>query len=113
VPVARSFSIAKVAQTITFAPLLERPLHSSPLPLTATASSGLLITYQISGPCMLIVGSPPEARPTASGSCTITATQPGNTNTNAAAPVSQTLTVVEFFKLYLPMVSVTIDRIKG
>jgi hypothetical protein len=60
--------------------------------LAATASSELPITYQlVSGPCALdgdvVIAS-------SAGSCTVTATQPGNIAYAAAAPVTATITFV-------------------
>jgi len=80
-------------QTITFGPLSNVTYGDAPFALTATASSGLTVTYQssntnvatISGNTVTIVGA---------GSTTITASQPGDgVNWNAAPDVDQTLTV--------------------
>ena len=80
-------------QTISFAPLAPRVITSGPLGLTATASSGLPVTYQssntnvarISGSSVTLVGV---------GTAVITASQEGDPKKFASAPnVSQTLTV--------------------
>ena len=85
--------IAKAAQTITSPRSL--PFSTTPLPSrsTATASSGLTVSYAssntavatVSGNTVTIVGL---------GTTTITASQAGNANYNAATSVPQTLTVV-------------------
>ena len=88
-----SLVIGKGSQTITFGALAPVPDDSAPFALTATASSGLAVSYSssnsavatVSGNTVTLVGP---------GSTTITASQTGNTNYNAAAPVQQTLTVV-------------------
>ncbi|WP_416866186.1 MAG: Ig-like domain-containing protein [Imperialibacter sp.] len=80
------------AQTITFNPLAAKVFGDAPFALTATASSGLTVSYAssntavatVSGATVTIVGA---------GSTTITASQAGNANYNAATSVPQTLTV--------------------
>jgi hypothetical protein len=90
--VVQTLTVNKVNQTITFAALAAKRCGDAPFTLTAAASSGLPISYTssnrtvatISGNTITIVGI---------GSTTITASQPGNTNFNAAANVGRTLTV--------------------
>ncbi|MEM8905849.1 MAG: hypothetical protein AAGF02_19265, partial [Actinomycetota bacterium] len=61
--------------------------------LSATASSGLPVTYTVTaGPCS-VAGSTLSA--SGAGSCTVAASQPGNTAFNAAPTVSQTVTVAK------------------
>ncbi|RYZ48816.1 MAG: hypothetical protein EOP49_17685, partial [Sphingobacteriales bacterium] len=91
-PVDVTIQIDPGNQTITFDPLADVTYGDADFTLTATASSGLPITYfssnpfvaQISGNTVTIVGA---------GSTTITATQEGDVNYNAAPDVPQTLTV--------------------
>ena len=88
-----SLVIAKAPQTINFAALDPVLDNQGSLALAATATSGLTVSYTssntavatISGSSVIIVGL---------GTTTITASQAGNTNYNAATSVPQTLTVV-------------------
>ena len=79
-------------QTITFAALA--PQTYSPngtITLTASASSGLPVTYASSDPSVVEVsGSTLIIRAVGSGSAIITASQLGDNNYNAAASVQQT-----------------------
>ncbi len=79
------------SQIITFPPLPSPVgVSSTPIPLQATANSGLPITYFVSGPAS-VEGSTLVV--TAPGTVTVTATQPGDAQFVAATPVSQTITV--------------------
>jgi Beta-propeller repeat/S-layer homology domain len=100
---SRTFSVAVATagiqlneaamQTITFGALSNQTLGASPIPLTATASSGLDVTFTsntttvctVSGNTAIIV---------ASGGCSITASQAGNATYAAAAPVIRAFTVL-------------------
>ena len=62
----------------------------APITLTATASSGLPVSYTVTGPAT-VSGS--TLTITGAGSVTVTASQAGNTNYAAATPVQRTLTV--------------------
>ncbi|MEJ1974180.1 MAG: hypothetical protein WDM96_17505 [Lacunisphaera sp.] len=85
-----TWAINQLTQTITF----NNPgtqTYGTPLTLSATASSGLAVSYGVtSGPATL---SGSVLTFTGTGSVTITASQAGNTNFNAASNVSQTFTV--------------------
>lgn len=87
--------VGKSSQTITFNPLPGATLADPPFNLTATASSGLPVSYTssvttvatVSGNTVTIKGP---------GSTVITASQAGDTNSfNAAPNVTQTLTVAK------------------
>ena len=90
--VSADFEIIKVDQIITFNPLTDVTYGDQDFEVNATVDSGLAIAYRssntsvatISGNIITIVGA---------GSTTITASQTGNSNYNAAASVFQTLTV--------------------
>ncbi|WP_438483296.1 MBG domain-containing protein [Oleiharenicola lentus] len=69
--------IAKASQTITFAPLADRPYSTTPITLTATASSELAVTFSATGSATV---SGNELTLTGSGAVSVTATQAGNTN---------------------------------
>jgi hypothetical protein len=86
-----TFSITQ-PQTITFASLSSKTYGDSTFDLTATASSGLTVSYAsantavatVSGSTVTIVGA---------GTTIITASQAGNSSYAAATSVQQTLTV--------------------
>ena len=91
-PVTQNFTVASSGQNITFAPLANASYGAAPFLLTATASSGLPVSFAsttgavctVSGNTVSIVGA---------GTCSITATQPGNASFPAATPVIQSFTV--------------------
>jgi hypothetical protein len=85
-----SFEILRDSQTITFTPPTTANLSAKTLALSATASSGGVITYQTTstGVCS-ITGS--TLNLLKSGNCAITATQAGTTT---LAPISATATVM-------------------
>ncbi|OJJ19189.1 hypothetical protein BKI52_20470 [marine bacterium AO1-C] len=90
--ISLSGTVNKADQTITFGSLTSKTFGDAVFNLTATASSGLGVTYAssntsvatISGNTVTIVGA---------GTTTITASQAGDANYNAATDVPQTLTV--------------------
>ncbi|NDC35894.1 MAG: hypothetical protein EBZ51_11080, partial [Synechococcaceae bacterium WB9_2_112] len=84
--------VAKGSNTITFGALPVQYLGDAAFNLTATASSGLTVTYTSSNTNVATVsGSTVTLRGV--GTTTITASQAGNSNWNAATSVTQTLTV--------------------
>jgi hypothetical protein len=78
-------------QSIIFGPIATQTAATQ-LALTATASSGLPVTYTATPPSVCTVAGS-TASFVGTGSCTITATQPGNASYAAATPQSQTFTV--------------------
>ena len=92
-PTGLTGEITKANQTITFAALPSKLTTDAAFALTATASSGLPVSYNsantsvatISGSTLTIVG--------VAGSSVITASQTGDANYNAAPSVQQTQTV--------------------
>jgi hypothetical protein len=85
--------VLRANQTITFGPLPGRTFVDPPFDVTATASSGLAVSFSSAGACS-VSGS--AVRITGGGKCTITASQPGNNNYNPATPVSQTFSIACF-----------------
>jgi hypothetical protein len=81
------------SQTITFGPLGSQVLGSTPPPLSATASSGLAVTFT-SGSSSVCTVSGVDITLVAAGTCSITASQPGNSVYAAATPVTQTFVVL-------------------
>jgi len=82
---------AKQQQTITFGPLAPKKYGDADF-VPATASSGLQVTYTISDPAVATVVNN-KIHITGVGTTTITASQGGSANYEAAADVSQSLTV--------------------
>jgi phospholipase C/sugar lactone lactonase YvrE len=86
-----TLQVNQASQTITFPPIQNQTYGVGPIPLNATATSGLTVSYAvISGPAT-VSGS--VLTITGAGSVTVQASQAGNTNYVAAAPVSQTFAV--------------------
>ena len=88
--VARTFTVAKGSQTITFPPIAPQTVGNPPVTLAATATSGLPVTYTVSGPATI---SGNLLTVTGAGTVTVTAVQAGNANINAATSVSQSVVV--------------------
>jgi len=76
------------AQTIMFPPIPNLPIGVT-MTLTARASSGLPVTYSVSGPATI---NGDKVTPTGAGLVTVTANQSGNSNYAAAQPVAQSFT---------------------
>jgi hypothetical protein len=111
--VTGSLMISNQSQTITFNSL-SRPFfgyNAGPFNLTATASSGLPVSYvssntsvaTVSGSTVTIYGA---------GTTTITASQAGNTTYDAAPPVNQDLIVFKGFQILDPL-GITGPKIYG
>jgi len=83
-----ALAITKAPQTITFYPL---PMltNGSNFPLTARSSSGLAVTYAVSGPASITNN---VLSVTGSGQIQVTASQAGGTNYNAATSVIRSFT---------------------
>ncbi|GAA4279150.1 hypothetical protein GCM10022259_38750 [Aquimarina mytili] len=92
--VMQTLVVNKADQTITFTPLATVTEDDADFNLNATASSGLVVTYISSDPSVATV-SGNTVSIIGLGTTTITASQAGDTNWNAATDVMQTLTVVE------------------
>ena len=86
-------------QTITFNPLAPVTYGVGPIILGATSSSGLAVSYSVSGlatvsgSILTINGVGPLVNGAVDGTVTVTASQAGNSAYLAAAPVPQTLQV--------------------
>jgi autotransporter-associated beta strand protein len=87
-----TFEISKASQTITFVALSTKTYGDASFALTATASSGLPVSYVSSDPLVASVAGSTVTILKA-GTTTITANQAGNANYHAAVSVPQTLTV--------------------
>lgn len=80
----------QATQTIQFASLPDVKYGTSPITLLATASSGLTVSYAVSGPATL---SGTTLTITGAGQVSVTASQSGNTTYQAAKPVTQSFQV--------------------
>jgi uncharacterized protein (TIGR03437 family) len=87
-PVDQSFQVAPQSQTITFGALANQTLGAAAFTVAATASSALAVSFSsLTSPVCSVAGS--LVTLVAVGTCTIQATQAGNSNYVAATPVSQ------------------------
>jgi len=90
--VQQSIVINKGDQTITFSTTNPTPRGGgAQYTPGATATSGLNVAFAVSGACSISAGVVTFAQ--TGGSCTITASQAGNANWNAATSVNQVVTV--------------------
>ena len=86
-------NVLKAAQMITFNPLSSKTFGDAPFALSATASSGLPVSFQIvSGPATLSTNT---LTITGVGTITVRALQGGNGNFNPATSVDQAFSVVK------------------
>ena len=91
--VSQSFAVALGSQTITFAPIPEQILGTIPPTLSATASSGLAVTFaSLTTPICAVSGTTLTLR--AAGTCTIQASQPGSAGYAPAANVNQSFAII-------------------
>jgi|GEM_PF-1973138 len=88
--VTQTLTIKKADQVITFADISDISQNEGSVTLDASASSGLEIVFQVSGPVTL---SGNTLTATGTGSVTVTATQPGNNNYLEASPVSKSFEI--------------------
>jgi len=91
-PVSQFFGVLQAPQTITFGPLSSRPYGSSPFTVSATASSGLPVSFY-AYPSSVCTVSGSTVTLVAGGSCMIQAAQAGNNDYAAATIVNQTFSV--------------------
>jgi photosystem II stability/assembly factor-like uncharacterized protein len=81
----------KAGQTISFAPLADKTVGDPDFNVSATASSGLAVSFSATGSCTV---SGTTVHLTGPGGCTITASQAGNANYSAAPDVPRTFSVL-------------------
>jgi hypothetical protein len=79
-----------IDQTITFDPIADRTYGDPSFTPSATASSGLPVSFSASGSCFFFGG---VVYITSGGFCTVTASQPGGLNFNPAPDVSRTFAI--------------------
>ena len=103
----RSFAVldpVKQAQTITFNPLPNRTVGDAPFTVSASASSGLPVTFTASGKCSV---NGTMVTLTGVESCTITAHQAGDAAFNPAQDVARTFQIAapgnDLYAVHLPL----------
>ncbi len=90
--VTQSFNVNKASQTISFAALADKTYGDASFTLAASSDAGLAVTYSstttsvcnVSGSTVSVV---------AAGTCSLTASQVGDSHYNAAASVTRSFTV--------------------
>ncbi len=86
-------NVNRADQEITFDPLSDMPAGTAPFTLSASAGEGLVVSFEtLTAPVCTVSGSTITLTHLA-GQCTIRATQGGDTNYNAAAPVNRSFSV--------------------
>ncbi len=88
--VSETTTAQKASQTIAFGPLPDRTAGDPDFTVSATASSGLTVSFAASGQCTV---SGATVHLTGAGSCTITASQGGDSNYAAAPDVPRTFQI--------------------
>lgn len=88
--VPQTFSVAPSGQSILFGPLQAATFGDADFEVAALASSGLPVSFAATGDCQ-ILGS--TVHIVGVGECTVTASQPGDTNYTPAEDVSQSFTI--------------------
>jgi trimeric autotransporter adhesin len=89
-PATGTLVIGKANQSITFDGPADKTFGDAPFTVSATATSGLAVTFGAAGNCSV---DGDEVTITGAGSCTITASQAGDGNWNAAAPQARSFTI--------------------
>jgi hypothetical protein len=111
--VTRQFAVtnpAKQNQTISFAALGDKALGAAPFAVSATASSGLPVSFASNTPGVCTTAGNTVTL-VAAGTCTIAATQGGNNVYNPAPPMARSFVVqnasgpVLAQKIFLPVVT--------
>jgi hypothetical protein len=93
-PVNQSFQVTNESQTIAFGALSNQSYGSVPFTVGATSSSGLTVSFNSQTPQVCTVSVTTVAL-AAVGTCTVQATQAGNSNYAAATPVNQSFQVTK------------------
>ncbi|HKQ51821.1 MAG TPA: MBG domain-containing protein, partial [Pyrinomonadaceae bacterium] len=87
-----ALTVNKADQTITFNALADKTYGDADFNVSASASSGLAVSFGASGNCTV---SGTSVHITGAGSCTITASQPGDSNYNAAPNVPRSCNIAK------------------
>jgi hypothetical protein len=87
---SKDYTIAKADQTITFNPLADKTVDDPDFNVSSTASSTLTVSFAALGQCSV---SGTSVHLTGTGGCTITASQAGDNNYNAAPDVPRSFNI--------------------
>jgi hypothetical protein len=91
-----TFAIARAPQSISFGALGDQTFGDADFEIEATASSGLPVSLAATGPCTLSSAtSPATVHISGSGVCTITASQPGDSNWEPAADEERSFSIAK------------------
>jgi hypothetical protein len=90
------------SQAITFNPLPDRLVSELPITVTATASSGLTVTFSAGGHCFANGPFGSVINALGAGSCTVTAHQAGNAAFAVAPDVARTFQILAV--VFLPTI---------
>ena len=85
-------TVTKADQTISFGTLPASKVGGSDIALTATSSSGLAVSFTATGACTIVNGA---VHMSGAGTCSVTASQAGNVDYNAASNVTQVFTIAK------------------
>ena len=88
---SNAFDIIGLAQTITFGPLANHTYGDAPFSVSATSTSGLTVTFSSLTAACSVAGS--QVTILAAGTCTIRASQIGDSVYDPATPVDQSFNV--------------------
>lgn len=88
-----TITVSKASQTINLPAIGTHTYGDEPFSLAGTTTSGLPIQYSVSPSNLASISLGSMLTIKGAGTITVTATQPGDGNYNAAPPVSQTFTV--------------------
>ena len=89
-----TFTVAQGTQTITFGVLAGKTFDQGPVTVSGSASSGLAVAYASTTTAVCTVGSSSGVVSfVAVGTCSITASQAGDSNWSAATPVTQSFAI--------------------
>jgi hypothetical protein len=91
--VTNSFTVGLGSQSITFAPLPDLVATNTPVQLSASASSGLMVGFSLAGGPATLAGS--TLTLTGAGTVTVVASQAGNAGFAAAIPVTNSFNVTK------------------
>src|SRR5207253_1404285 len=82
----------KLSQTITFDPLASKTFGDPDFGVSATASSGLAVSFSALGNCTVVAAT---VHITGAGSCTVTASQTGDSTYDPASDVARTFAIAK------------------
>lgn len=105
----REFTVAKAKQTLTFAALPDTGWKTNAIPLVATSSAKLPVTFSIVSGAAQIQGSNLILLNTGVGTVTVIATQTGDSNYESATAVSRSFVVTKATQTlsFSPVISLT------